>query len=371
MEMKEAIKRNVKNLTGKKNKRKIVVIYVDDYGSVRVKDNRAYQNLKNAGIPMDETRFTRCDTLADKEDLLKLFDTLTSVKDSKQNFACFTPLAIVANPDFERIEASGWKEYYREPFTRTLDRYGRDYTGVFELWKQGIQENIFYPAYHGTEHINVKRFMEALQNGHKSVHLAFEHQSVALPHFPGESMVKQPTTTFFIEDSEENIQLEKDIKVGTDLFRDLFGFRSKQFTPGAGIYSPVLNKTLAECGIKYIHVNRYQAYPLGNGKFSKKFLYNGKKNEVGQKYIVRNCQFEPDGKGDNEEANRCLLEMEAAFRWGAPALLSSHRANFVGQLDKQYRNNSLGQLRYLLKKIVEKWPEVEFMNGDDMAESIL
>lgn len=369
--MKENLIRNIKNIPGKKSNRKIVVIYVDDYGSVRVKDRGAYDRLKIAGIPMDETRFSKYDTLADREDLLKLFDTLTSVKDSRGNYACFTPLAIVANPDFEKIENSGFKEYYREPFTKTLERYGSDYSGVYELWKQGIEENIFYPAFHGTEHINVKRFMEALQTGHKSVHLAFKNQSVAIPSLFGETTVSHPTTTFFIEDPDENKQLSTDIKLGTKLFEDLFGYKSKQFTPGAGIYSPIIEKTLAECGIKYIHVQRYFSYPLGNGNFSKKFLYNGKMNEFGQKYIVRNCQFEPEGNSNKVVANRCLLDIEAAFRWGAPALLSSHRVNFVGQRDKGYRDNSLSQLGYLLKEIVRRWPEVEFMNGDDMAESIL
>lgn len=369
--MKDIIIRNIKNLPGKKSKRKIVVIYVDDYGSIRVRDKKAYTEMKKAGIPMDETRFSMYDTLADREDLSKLFDTLTSVKDSKGNYACFTPLAIVANPDFQKIEASNFQEYHREPFTTTLDRYGKDYDGVYKLWEQGIKENIFYPAYHGTEHINVKRFMDALQSGHKSVKLAFEYQSVALPHFPGETKVVQPTTTFYIEKAEENNQLQKDIKVGTTMFHELFGYQSKQFTPGASIFSPVLNKTLADCGIKYIHVNRYQAYPLGDGKFSKKFLYNGKINEEGQRYIVRNCQFEPEGQANTTVADRCMKDIEACFRWGAPALLSSHRVNFVGQLDKHYRDNSLQQLKYLLKKIVEKWPDVEFMNGDQMAKTVL
>ncbi|MDD2983059.1 MAG: polysaccharide (de)acetylase [Crocinitomicaceae bacterium] len=369
--MKETILRNIKNLPGKKTKRKIVVIYVDDYGSIRIKDKATYNNLKSAGLPLDANRFSRYDTLADNEDLSKLFDTLTSVKDSKEHYACFTPLAIVANPDFEKIKASGFTDYHREPFTKTLEGYGSAYNGVFELWQEGIRENIFYPAYHGTEHINVKRFMAALQQGHKSVHLAFKNKSVALPVLPQDVTVSNPTTTFFIEDSAENEQLTKDIKIGTEMFLDLFDFSSKQFTPGAGIYSPFLEKALADCGIKYIHVQRFLAYPMGNGIFSKKFLYNGKENNFHQKYIVRNCQFEPDGKTDNAEANRCLLEIEAAFRWGAPALLSSHRVNFVGQLDKNYRDTNLKQLRYLLKKIVEKWPDVEFMNGDQMAEEIL
>ncbi|QAA81286.1 hypothetical protein EI546_05890 [Aequorivita sp. H23M31] len=269
--MKDLIIRNLKNLPGKKTKRKIVVFYVDDYGSVRIKDKSAYNNLKSAGIPMDETRFSQYDTLADKEDFHKLFDVLTSVKDSQGNHACFTPLAIAANPDFEKIEASGFKEYYREPFTRTLQRYGPAYDGVYDLWKQGIDENIFYPAYHGTEHINVKRFMDALQGGIKSVHLAFKHESVAIPHFPEEMEIKQPTTTFFIEASEENKKLAEDVKFGTKLFEGLFGFRSKQFTPGAGIYSPALEPILAECGIKYIHVQRYFSYPLGKAYSEKNF----------------------------------------------------------------------------------------------------
>lgn len=369
--MKDAIIRNIKNIPGKKTKRKIVVIYVDDYGSIRVKNKRSYQELKDKGIPMDNTRFSKYDTLADREDLSKLFDILTSVRDSNGKYACLTPLAIVANPDFEMIEASNFQEYHREPFPKTLERYGPDYEGVFNLWNQGISENIFYPAYHGTEHINVKRFMQALQQEHKSVHLAFENESVAVPSFPGEIPVKNPTTTFFIESSEENKRLTEDIKVGAKMFEDLFGFRSKQFTPGAGLYSPELEKTFADCGIRYIHVQRYFAYPLGDGAYKKKFLYNGKQNECGQKYIVRNCQFEPEGKEDNKVANECLKSIETAFRWSAPALISSHRVNFVGQLDKQYRDRGLGQLKYLLKRIVEKWPDVEFMNGDDMAETVL
>lgn len=362
---------NIKNIPGKKSSRKIVVFSVDDYGSVRVKDSGAYKTLKTAGIPMDKGRFSRYDTMADKNDLRLLFDILNSVKDSQNRSACFTAFANVANPDFEEIKASGLITYYREPFTKTLERYGDNYKNVIDIWKQGIAENIFYPAYHGTEHINVKRFMEALQTGHKSVCIAFENESVCVPAFPDEKAIQQATTTFYIESAEENEPLKKDIVIGTQMFEDIFGFRSKSFTPGAGVYSPLLNKTLTENGIKYIHVNRYQAYPLGDGKFSKKFLYNGKQNEFGQKYIVRNCLFEPDGKDNLSSAYRCLDDIEAAFRWGAPAIISSHRVNFVGHFDTEYRDNSLKQLKILLNEIVKRWPEVEFMNADEMADAVL
>ncbi len=157
------------------------------------------------------------------------------------------------------------------------------------------------------------------------------------------------------------------------MFENLLGYRSKQFTPGAGKYSPDLDSILFKSGIKYINVNRYFPYPMGDGVFIKKFLYNGRQNEFGQKYIVRNCVFEPtneNGTINKGAAANCLLNIEAAFRWQAPAIISTHRVNFVGQLESSHRDESLKQLKQLLVAIVKKWPDVEFMNGDQMADSV-
>lgn len=97
------------------------------------------------------------------------------------------------------------------------------------------------------------------------------------------SILSKPLTT----------SLKDDIRVGLDMFERLLGYRATQFTPGAGIYSPSLHSCLKECGITGIHVNRNKAYPLGDGVYSKQFLYLGKRNNMGQHYIVRNCPFEP------------------------------------------------------------------------------
>src|SRR5699024_3858964 len=149
MSLTNHIKRNIKNVPGKKTKRKVVVIYVDDYGSVRVRDKTAYQNLDKAGIPLSASRFSQHDTLAEREDLSKLFEVLTSVKDKNGHHACFTPFVPVANPDFDKIRSGNFQTYYREPFTTTLEKYGAAYEGVFDLWQEGLRANIFYPAYHG------------------------------------------------------------------------------------------------------------------------------------------------------------------------------------------------------------------------------
>ena len=373
MSFKAEIIRDLKNLTGKKTKRKIVCIYVDDYGSIRVKDKTAYQALKEAGVPVDNSRYAKFDTLASTEDMQMMFDVLTSVKDSQGHNACLTPFAIIANPSFEKIRESNFTQYFREPFTETLKRYGPSHERVYEIWKQGVSARLFVPEYHGTEHINVKRFMEALQCGHKTIRLAFDYECVAIPTLPGDESLKHGTTTFYIEKSSENDNLKEDIKVGMKLFEDLFGYRSRQFTPGAGIYSPALHSTLKDEGIEYINVNRYTAYPMGDGRYVKHFLSNGKRNEVGQKYVVRNCVFEPymdNCKRNATAVAGCLKDVEAAFRMHAPAIISTHRVNFVGSLESSHRNDSLNQLKELLTEIVKRWPDVEFMDGTQMCDSV-
>ena len=209
MSISSTISRYLKNLPGNKTSRKIVVIYVDDYGSIRVKDKAAQVRLAEGGVPVSSSRYSAFDTLASTEDLQKLFDILTSVKDSKGHHACFTPFANIANPNFEKIRESNFTQYFREPFTETLKRYGKAYEGTYELWRQGIAENIFHPEYHGTEHINVLRFMQNLQRGHKTTRLAFENESVAVPLIPGDEKLNHETTVFYIEKAEENNALKE------------------------------------------------------------------------------------------------------------------------------------------------------------------
>lgn len=372
MSIKQTLLANLKNLPGTKTKRKLVVIYVDDYGSIRVRDKEAYRNLLKAGLAVDKTRYGY-DTLCTAEDLQMLFDVLTSVKDQHGHHAVFTPFANIANPDFEKIKASGFQQYYREPFTATLERMGKAYEGAFDLWKQGIAVGIFCPEYHGTEHISVWKFMKALQEGHRSTMLSFENGSVCAPFFKDEPAIDNPTAVFDIVKASDNEALKEDVRVGLNMFEELLGYRAVQFTPGASIYSPLLHGALAENGIKSIHVERYKAYPLGEGKFVKSFLYTGKKNKVGQRYIVRNCVFEPfldNGSHNTDAVAICLQNIEAAFRMHSPALISTHRVNFAGAIESHHRDESLTMLNELLHAIVRRWPDVEFVSGADMDRSL-
>lgn len=363
----------LKNLISAKTNRHIVAFFVDDYGSVRTKDLNSYHKLKEQGIPMDSSRYSKFDTLASTEDLEKLFDVLTSVKDKNGHYACMTPFANIANPNFEKIKESEFSEYHRESFVETLRRYGSKYDGTFDLWKQGISENIFHPEFHGTEHVNIPRFMHYLQSGHKSTRLAFENECFLVPPFPGELPVVNVPKNSYYDTSDIEILIDS-ISKGVQMFKSILGYQPTQFTPGASSYSECIESTLLKNGIKCIntdHVKKIQV--CGHIKMPMP-RYTGMKNRLGIKYVVRNCPFEPfkdDCSKNSYAESNCFAQINAAFRMGSPAIISSHRVNFVGELEPKHRDESLEQLKTLLQQIVKRWPDVEFVNGTQLCNEIL
>jgi len=86
--------------------------------------------------------------------------------------------------------------------------------------------------------------------------------------------------------------------------------------------------------------------------------------------VVRNVVFEPGKDMGFEPVSRAVEQIRAAFFWGRPAIISSHRVNFCGHLDEGYRKQGLDALARLLKAIVSRWPEVEFLSVDRLLDEM-
>ena len=114
---------------------------------------------------------------------------------------------------------------------------------------------------------------------------------------------------------------------------------------------------------------KIQTEPLGFGKTRKTFHYLGQTNKHHQKYLMRNCFFEPSLKGFDWIAS-CLNDIDSAFRWHKPAVISTHRVNFIGALHSTNRDNGLKQLKQLLSILVKKYPEIEFMDSAQLGSLI-
>jgi len=360
--------RHLSNLPGWRTSRKIVVFESDDWGSIRMPSKKTFESLKSQGVDLlsgDSKRYNLNDTLASAGDLSALFETLQLVKDKTGRPAVFTPVSLVANPDFEKIKASGFKDYFFEPFTETLKRYGRE--DAFNLWREGIQQRLFVPQFHGREHLNVQVWLRDLQKKEKTTLLAFEHGMWGFKNQHPKKITYQ--AAFDLEFPEDYEYQKTVISEGLNLFGQLHGFQATFFVPPNGPFNSNLEETALEHGIRYISTSKIHNEPLGNGQFKKQYYWLGRKNTIGQVFLTRNAFFEPSQSG-KDWVNHCLNEISVAFQWKKPAIVSTHRVNYIGAINPANRDQGLNQLKKLLETILKKWPDVEFMTSVELGDLI-
>jgi len=108
---------------------------------------------------------------------------------------------------------------------------------------------------------------------------------------------------------------------------------------------------------------------LGDGKYKRAFARMHQNKATGKATLVRNVVFEPTASTINHVA-KAMQQIEAAFFWNKPAIISSHRVNFCGHIDPRNREKGLGALQELLQKIVARWPEVEFLSVAELTQLI-
>lgn len=341
-----------------------MVFESDDWGSNRISTGEDFDAMTDAGVIIGNNSYDKFDTIEKSRDLELLFEVLTSVKDKNSNHAVFTPFVNTANPDFKKIEESNFEEYFYEPFDSTLEWYG-ERNNVLGLYRAGINGRFFMPQFHGREHVTVSLWMKYLQNRNAKVRKAFEHKfhSCNVSGLNGINAAFRPS--FYFESEDEIPFLRNSIIEGTNLFEKIIGYRATVFDPPNGVFPSILEKDLSDAGIQTIVTNRIRPEPLGNGKIKKRYFSFGQVNNLGQTYYIRNCQFEPY---DNRSVDHCLSMMEAAFRWGKPAIVCTHRVNFNGGIDPGNRDRGLRELKELLDRMLSEWPDIEFMSSGQFAE---
>jgi hypothetical protein len=366
--MLKTIIKQLSNIPGWRTDRKIVVIESDDWGSIRMPSNlvRAALISKNISVGHQERqRYTNYDTLANATDFEALYETLTQFKDINNNYAVFTAVSVIANPDFEKIKEANFDEYFYEPFTTTLEKYG--YENSFKMWQEGKKQNLFVPQFHGREHLNVQVWLRQLKANDVSTLEAFNLHCWGFENTNKFNIDYQ--AAFDLEFASDVDYQKSVIQEGLHLFEQIHGYKADFFVPPNGPFNNELESVAALGGIKYMSASKIQSEPQGNGKQKKRIHWLGQKNRSGQHYITRNCFFEPSDSS-KDWVNSCMNDVENAFKWSKPAIISSHRVNYTGGLQERNRTDSLAALADLLTQVQTKWPNVEFMTSSDLGNLI-
>ena len=170
---------------------------------------------------------------------------------------------------------------------------------------------------------------------------------------------------------EDLVKMKEGLREGLDLFEKIFGFRSRSFIPPCYTWNSEVEETLHEGGVRYIQGLVKQLIPTGSfGNYRSKLHFLGKRNRFGQYFLIRNGFFEPALNKRTDLAGEVLNRIQIAFRWHKPAIIGSHRINFMGSLDAKNRERNLQLLDELLSRLVKQWPDVEFISSDHLGDLI-
>lgn len=369
MKIKNKIKQILKNLImkrGIKTNRQIVVFESDDWGAVR---NSSLENLNKLKLTHPDFKFDHyqsLDILETDEDILSLIKILKKHKDSKGNCAKFTLNFATANPDFKKIKENGNSQFIYEPITSTYNK-STNSQNVIEIVKNGIKENVLMPQLHSREHLNCNMLIKSLKEN-SFVAESFEYKIVGLD----DGNYKGLDCLCNCCQESKNILLQD----AYELFEKTFGFKSKTFIAPCYVWNTSDEKCLSELGVEYLQGKLYQNIPIAINQYKRKLHNFGERNKsTNLIYGIRNCQFEPSRerfaqKSEEEIIETALKEIETAFKNKKPAVICTHRVNFVSGMSESNRTKNLELLDKLLSALEEKYENLEFMTSDELLNMI-
>lgn len=354
-----------------KTKKNLVVIESDDWGSIRMPSKQVAQFLSITNPKIAQDLYCRYDTIANVDDLTAMFEILTQFKDKNGQHPVLTANTIVANPDFEQIKKSKYEEYHYELFHETIKRQPSGKL-ILQLWAQGQASGVFTPQLHGREHVHALAWLAELRAGNQALLTAFEYGTWGVP-YRALTMQRrnnlQAALDIYGLPSEEQFQMNW-LKEGSNIFAQHFGYASATFIPPSYIWHKRILPLLPALGIKAIQgiSLQYQPYLQGKAGYRKNLRYTGQSAGNGMYYLVRNVFFEPSLQPHKDWVSETLAGIQRAFDNRQPAIIGSHRLNYIGALDEDNRTRNLGMLKNILAQVVKRWPEVEFIGSNHMPE---
>lgn len=349
---------------------KIVVFESDDWGAIRTPSMVVFEKMRHSSNGIKVNNFDRFDCLESESDLCALWEVIRSFRDSFGRHPIFTCNMVLQNPNFDAIRKSKFEEYLSETFFESYQRvWGQDLRSNWALLQQ---DGVIKPQFHAREHLNVDLWLEDLRVGNKATLEAFEmdcfgqmQQTSSTHHF-------HYLAAYHSRNPQDLAKKKIILKDGFGLFKKTFGFDSLTFIPCNYIWTDELTDCLPNLGVEGFQGSRVMrlADITANGKLLQKrrvMSYDTRSDLIN---TVRNVHFEPFDLNDGSSTTKALNQIASAFRWCKPAVISSHRINYVGGLDIHNRDNNLLQLKTLISSILKRWPDVRFMSSDELLLEI-
>lgn len=359
------IKNFVKNLILAKSKKinqPIMVFESDDWGSIRNSNAKNIASIKEKfSLKLDN--YQSFDTLENDDDIINLKTVLFNNENKMGSYPKFTLNYVLHNPDFETTISNDYKTI---SLLDTVSVYKKN-NNCSKVLSEVKTNLCFKPQFHGYIHFNEHKILEELHmHGDNICKYAFKKNCIG---FSDDYYCGMDACNTF-QDSQ---RIKNNLIRGLKEFETIFGFASNSICFPCYVWNDDLEELCRENGVKYLQGKVYQNIPIGKSKYKKKINIMGKCSNLYRIYLNRNIDFEPSkfflqGASVDNCVSETMRQIDFVLKKKIPAVICSHRVNYVSGISLECRNYSLDCLDRLLKRINQKYPNLKYLFSDELGE---
>jgi hypothetical protein len=335
--------------------RPLVLLQSDGWGRVGVRDRQGYEQLRASGIPLGQNPYDYY-SLETSEDVIAVRDMLKRHRDSTGRTACLVMNFLLANLDFQKIAGTAFEHIHLIPLSQGLPGEWKR-PGLFEAYRQGISDDIFYPALHGLTHfcrLAVERALARPGDRNNLLHTLWKAETPyiywRMPWIGYEYCnPEKPQAGFLDAGTQMNLIAEaarefKNFFSTAPLSACAPGYRANEDT----------HRAWSQCGIRVAQNGSGGALPPHMDKWE---ILN----------LHRTIDVEPFERGLPLEKYMQLAER--CFERGIPAIVSVHSINFHSSL-KDFRGPTLRVLDEFLSALEAKHPNLLYVHDRNLYELV-
>lgn len=290
--------------------------------------------------------------------LENIIHILNRYHDSQGNSPTMTLGLTLAIADGEKIQASGFKQYYR----KRLD--APEFENILGRIKEGQSNGVFYLQLHGMEHYWPPALMQS-QESNMVIRdwLVSSNKTEDLPsHLQSRWSDGSQLPSKSIEEREINDYVREEC----DVFNSLFEHSPVVIVPPTFDWNSLVEKAWVSQGLKTLVTpgmkfkgrdENGRLIPTGD------MIFNGMQSQTGLTYLVRDNYFEPVRGHKSEDVER---DITIKSEFARPTLLEMHRFNYY----KETAQASLSELDRMLSRVCNNFPQIRFMTTEYLAQII-
>ena len=276
--------------------------------------------------------------------------------------AVMTIGVVLAAPDNRAIRASAFSNYTR----RTLLDPEFDYMRNALL--AGRNRGVLALQLHGLEHLWPPAFMQYAAESDGEVRRWIEAgDGTETETLPSHVQSRWADTTVLPSRAQPEPEITAAVAEEVALFRDCFGTPPTVVVPPTFVWTASVEAQWASHGVAVLVTpgRRYTGRDAeGRPARVDRTVRNGDRAS-GMICVVRDIYFEPSY---GHTAQRAVDAVQAHARLGRPALLETHRFNFIGAPESV--EHSLAELGAMLARARETLPGLRFASVEEIAQAL-